>query len=234
MVESSIRKIPILQLTDLICDEIVRYIKDNRLRPGDRLPTENQLCESLGVSRTVLRESLMRLEDRGLVEAIPGRGRFVTSPDFSSISRNISSLLLIDECSLDDVMEIRRVVEVSLAGFAAVKASDEQLRVVEEAHQDIKRAGEDLARALSASMEFHIAIANAGGNHLGEILVAATMQLTSELRHSTWALDVDHFQLHKETFDALKRRDPIAARKAMSDHFDTTYRLIKQAKRLEE
>lgn len=228
MLRSAIRQIPNSQLTDLVSQELIRYIKDNGLRAGDRLPTEGELCAGLGVSRTALREAMRRLEDRGLVEAVPGRGRFVTSPDLTSISRSISSFMLLGECSLHEVMEIRRILEVGLAELAASMASDERLEKVDEAYQRIGQAGEDLEQVQKATMEFHIAVAQASGNHLGQILVAASMHLTSELRLSEWARGVDHVQLHQKIYDALKRRDPIAARQAMSEHLETTRRLTQR------
>ena len=228
MLRSAIRQIPNSQLTDLVSQELIRYIKDNRLRPGDRLPTEGAFCAGLGVSRTALREAMRRLEDRGLVEAVPGRGRFVTSPDLSSISRSITSLLLLEECSLHEVMEVRRILEVGLAELAAATASDERLEKVDEAYQRIGQAGDDLDQLQKATREFHIAVAQASGNHLGEILVAASMQLTSELRLSKWARGVDHVHLHQKINDALKRRDPIAARQALSEHHEATRRLTER------
>jgi GntR family transcriptional repressor for pyruvate dehydrogenase complex len=171
---------------------------------------------------------MRRLEDRGLVEAVPGRGRFVTSPDLSSISRSIASLLLLEECSLREVMEVRRILEVGLAELAAATASDERLEKVDEAYQRIGQAGDDLDQLQKATREFHIAVAHASGNHLGQILVAASMQLTSELRLSKWARGVDHVHLHQKINDALKRRDPIAARQALSEHHEATRRLTER------
>ncbi|OGR90274.1 MAG: hypothetical protein A2V88_08585 [Elusimicrobia bacterium RBG_16_66_12] len=226
---TAIRRIPNTQLTKLVSDELIRYIKENRLRPGDRFPTEDQLCEQLGVSRTALREAMKRLEALGLVEAAPGRGRFITSPDLSHISSSISSLLLLGECSLSEVMEIRTVLETALAQLTASRATDEQLNGVQAAHLRIKEAQPDKDQALEATKDFHIAIAKASGNRLGEILVAATMHLTAELRRSHWAQDVDHHQLHQDLCDALLRKDPEAALKAMSEHFDATDRLTGEA-----
>lgn len=229
MARTTIRRVPNTQLTVLVSDELIRYIKENHLRPGDRFPTEDQLCEQLGVSRTALREAMKRLEAQGLVHAVPGRGRFVTSPDLSLISSSISSFLLLGQCSLSEVMEIRTILETALAQLAASRATDEQLGEVRAALQQIKEAQSDKDQALEATKDFHIAIAKASGNRLGEILVASTMQLTGELRRSQWAQDVDHHQLHQDLCDALMGKDPGAIHQAMNDHFDTTDRLTEEA-----
>ena len=229
MIKSAIRRIPNGQLTKLVSEELIRYIKENQLLPGDRLPTEDQLCDSLGVSRTALREAMKRLEAQGLVVATPGRGRFVASPDLSSISSIISFYLLLGQCSLGELMEIRAILETALVALAASRATDEQLRTVKEFHQKIQQPEADEEQVLIATRNFHNAIAKASGNRLGEILVAATMQLTAELRGSHWAQGVDHFRLHQELCDALLERDPIAAQRAMSDHIDATDRIAEEA-----
>lgn len=207
-------------IADRVMREIVGYIRDNRLRPGDRLPTEGQLCESLGVSRTAVREALRGLKDRGLVLATPGRGSFVAAPDASILARNVSSLLMLQECSIDDVFEVRRSLEVFLAGLAAHHADDVQLKEIDHAFQLVQSDSITSEQALLADRDFHVAIAMASGNRLGAILVDAMMLLTMDMRRKTFALDPDFPTMHKVVWEKIHSRKEAQAREGMSQHFD--------------
>ena len=74
----------------MIADQLREMIMEGHLKPGDRLPTEEQLCKHFGVSRTTLRESVQMLRVSGLLEVTPGRGSFVSAPDINKILKDLS------------------------------------------------------------------------------------------------------------------------------------------------
>jgi len=202
-----------------VMNEILRYIGNNALRPGDKLPGEEEMRLALGVSRTALREATRALKDRGLVTPVPGRGTFVSSPGASAVSSAMSSLLLLQECDLSELNEVRRLLEVHLSGLAALQHDSDQLSGIASALQRLK-AGSITDVALEADRDFHVAIAVASGNRLAATLVEAMMGAMVELRRRSFEVDKNFDQMHDDLYAAIRSRDADAARRAMNHHFD--------------
>jgi DNA-binding FadR family transcriptional regulator len=214
-----------IKLPIAVIDEILRYIHSNHLRPGDKLPREEELCQALRVSRTALREATRALADRGLLTAIPGRGTFLSSPGSSVVSRAMSSLLLLQECSLWELNELRRLLEVHLCGIAALQRDSGQLSEIASAFQRLEgHLTPELA--LEADRDFHVAVAVASSNRLGATLVDAMMGAMVEMRRRSFAIDKHFVQMHKGLYDAILAGDANTARQAMDHHFDLVRELL--------
>ncbi|HEX4251904.1 MAG TPA: GntR family transcriptional regulator, partial [Pseudonocardia sp.] len=139
-------------LADTLQDEIVR------LSPGDRLPTEVEVAARFDVSRTVVRETARLLVQRGLVTVRPGRGMTVARFDGRLIADQYGLLLRCSEGSFEQLLELRLVLEVEMAVFAAARRTEEHLTALDEANRKLAAAlGEPGARAefLDADLEFH-------------------------------------------------------------------------------
>lgn len=114
-------------------DDAVTQIRDAILKgtiaPGDRLPSERELCDLLGVSRTTVREAMRSLETAGLVDIRLGArgGAFAKAPDPATLGTALSTLLLFRQASMDEINEFRVVFEPSNARFAASRADDHDL-----------------------------------------------------------------------------------------------------------
>lgn len=215
-------------LSDDVVDAILDYINVNNLVIGDKLPTTEEICDSLGVSRTAVREGVRALQDRGLIESVPGRGSFVASPDVKVISRAISSLLILQQINMDEVFKIRRCLEVFLAREAAIKATDEQRDAIKAAFKKLKNASSNVDDALIADRDFHCAIAEASGNRLGVILVDAIMQLAVEMRRTTFRVDTDFVEMHSRITDSIDNQDPDILGDAMMHHFNSMDKILGQ------
>lgn len=112
-------------------DELRSYIIDNRMQPGDRLPSEMALATRLGVSRNVVREAIKGLEALGLVEVRVGLGVFVKAADLDDFLTNFAYGLLFDGQSVLELYEIRQRLELSYAREAARQLSEESLHEME-------------------------------------------------------------------------------------------------------
>ena len=151
------------RLSDQLAVRIAQQIDGAVLKPGDRLPTEQQLAAAYGVSRTVVREAVHQLKSQGLVRSRPGSGVFVTAPPAHRALAFDPKLLE----SLDAVVqmvELRRVIEGEMAALAARRASRTQVAALKRALLAIDAATDSGELGVEQDLAFHRAIGEATGN----------------------------------------------------------------------
>ena len=116
---------------DPLYEKIALHIEDlvgsGKLQPGNRLPSERELAEGLGVGRGVVREAVKLLAERGLVTISRGRGTFVSQVDVKLYSEQLGRFFRRGGHSYNDLHEVRQILEVEIAGLAAQKATKEDL-----------------------------------------------------------------------------------------------------------
>ncbi|WP_448633201.1 FadR/GntR family transcriptional regulator [Pedobacter panaciterrae] len=114
---NSIRKIDTSSLVDRVETKLVELLQAKQLKIGDSIPTELELCSSLGVSRTVVREALLRLRMMGLIDTKKKKGTVITSPDIFGILSKSMNPYILDEETLKEIFEIRLTLEIGMADF---------------------------------------------------------------------------------------------------------------------
>lgn len=154
------------RLSDSITEQIERLIVQGELIPGDALPSERDLAKQLGVSRPSLREALLLLESRGLVQARRGGGFDVTDVTGPTITDPLVHLLQRHPETIDDVLELRHGLECVAAYFAAIRATDADAKRLKEMSATMKRrrAERDPLEDADLDADFHMAIAEASHN----------------------------------------------------------------------
>ena len=205
-----------------IVSQIERAIFSGELRSGDRLESERELAERFKVSRITVRDALRVLEARGLVYVKVGAsgGAFVTETNVDQVSESISTMILLRRMTLSGVAEARTIVETATSALAAERAD---AAAIERIERSVERA-RDIVREqkphTEASMDFHVAIADAAGNELLAATVGAYRDLLIQtlfaMRDVTSAKTTQ--KAHEEILDAIKSRDPEAARSLMLAH----------------
>jgi GntR family transcriptional regulator, transcriptional repressor for pyruvate dehydrogenase complex len=115
-----------------VCARIREQLESGSLRPGDKLPPERELSQQLGVSRTALREALRSLEIAGIVRLRKGPkgGAFIQSGDLRSMNRVIQDLMRLGAISLDDLTEVRQVIQTAVVRLACERATDEEIAAI--------------------------------------------------------------------------------------------------------
>ncbi|PWC43446.1 FadR/GntR family transcriptional regulator [Azospirillum sp. TSO22-1] len=207
------------RLYQQIAGQIGALIRRGEFAPGDRLPPERDLARSLGVSRPVLREAMVALEIAGLVEVRTGSGIYVQPPQDSEAPPDPTQNPL-------DLIRARRMIEGEIAAAAAGNATAEDLAGIAGAMAMIEAAVADGRDTLQSDRLFHVRIAAATGNpvlvsvieELWARMMAAPVFVT--LRRRTGLTDYEPSMVtdHSRILDALRRRDPAAARDAMHAH----------------
>lgn len=195
--------------------QLVALIESGTLKVDARLPSENALAETFGVSRPVVREALVSLHALGLTTARNGKGTYVSS-------KRVSTPMLLGRYSPSNLNEVRRCLEVPSARLAAERRTSEDVGRLAEIIAALEDAGDPAKRnVLDAS--FHAAIAQATGNPLFAKLIEDLRAILEE--HSLAASAVPHrrdgaITEHRAIYDAIVRRDPVASGDAMAAHLD--------------
>jgi GntR family transcriptional repressor for pyruvate dehydrogenase complex len=209
-------------LVETIAQELIRYIAANRLRGGDRLPSERDLMEMAGVSRLPLREALCMLKGLGIVEARHGKGVFVKRLDISAVFGMLSPLLKTQaDLRMSDIIEVRRHLETSIAELAAVHRTEENLRVLETCLQGMRENLLAVQTFTEHDMAFHQELARATGNLLFHVFMASITDLLCQVQMTF--PDKAEFRgasirYHERILRAVRAGDAGQARAAMEEH----------------
>jgi len=223
------------RLSDQVAEQLANEIKQGRLLPGDKLPTEARLVEQFEVSRTVVREAVSRLKSLGLVDSRQGSGVFV-NPQLPFAPLNFEARHAASQEAVIQMVEVRRALEAEVAALAAQRRNADDLRRIEQAVHDLESAVQAGGDGVAQDVNFHRAIANAAGNpfllqtlaYLGQFLHGAT-QVTraNEARRGDFAAQVQ--AEHSAIVQAVQAGDAQAARQAASAHMDNAITRIRSA-----
>ncbi len=202
---------------------IEEKMRKGSLRPGNRLPSERELGNILSVSRTVVRGAVSDLTARGLLQALPGGGYEVQTPALSSITESLGFVLRGGEKGLTyaHIHQVRRVLEVEIAGLAALFHTTADLAAMEHFLTIMAQEAAPTEAYCDADVCFHRALAVATQNPLFVLLLDAIADVLMEVRRSGTRLrgSVESGQRHHTAiFEEVRNQNEIGARAAMVAH----------------
>lgn len=220
-------------LSQAVTAAVLERIRAGEFRPGDRLPTEKGLMAEYGVGRNAAREAVQALVAMGLVDVRPGRGATVLAIQGGAMDAATVSALLEDQ-TVDDLYEFRRLLEIEIAQRAAERATEEDLDELATILSRFRRAH---ARGRSTSAlddEFHAALAQASQNAIYVTVLDAVSDLIAGARRLTmrvpWAVERALVE-HEEILDAVSSRQPDVAADVMRRHLDGAIEAIREGRR---
>lgn len=209
-----------------VVDALVDAIVSGAVGPGDLLPPEGPLSEQFGVSRTVIRESVKRIEEKGLVTIARGRGTSVRPTSAWNILDQVvlTSLIKHDDSLgvLDELSVVRAQLESVMAADTASTRSDEELRQLEEHLQLMRDSVHDEARFRAADIAFHESVMSSSGNRLAESIARILFDRALESSRYHGVDPTDNFQVtldeHEAVFAAIAAQDAALAQASMNRH----------------
>ncbi len=217
-------------LTADLVESLGDRIRDGRLAAGSKLPREADLMEEFGVSRTVVREAMSKLQAAGMVETRHGVGTFVVGLGDASTFR-IAPDQMGTLKEVIGVLELRIAVETEGAGLAASRRQDSHLQAMRSALDAFAGAVEEGRDAVGADFQFHLEVARATGNHhfadlmatLGGMMIPRARlepaePMTEERRAYLRRVNGEH----ESIYEAIVRQDADAARAAMRTHLSNS------------
>src|SRR2546423_4111948 len=159
------------RLSDKVADMMLDTILSRRLAVGDRLPSERELGEQFGVSRTVVREAVRALVAKGVIEVRSGSGLRVAAVDAAAVSESMSLFMHGGGIEFEKVHEVRAVLEVHIAGLAAERATDDDIARLREVHERMQREAGEVAAAAPRPLRVHPRIARAAPHQVPPVPV---------------------------------------------------------------
>lgn len=211
-------------LSQTVVQQIELAIKEKRLGPGMRLPSEMELCKSFGVSRTAVREALRMLSARGLVTIKKGKGMYINMLSGASVADPLRLYLSMnyEKVFVLDVIRARQAIEPSIAAVAAAQRSAEDVKKLQQDVEDLRDAPEDFLQLAGLDMTFHLDIARASQNPLMPLIIDPIHRLMPEIKLSIYAA-VEHahdsaLEWHSRIVERIIARDVAGAREAMTEH----------------
>lgn len=229
------RTVSASRMSEAIVEQVRSLIRSEQLRPGDRLPSERDLVERLGVSRVTVREALRVLEAGGLLEIRVGAhgGAFVSSPSSSRIGSGLADLVSLSPLTAGEVTEARQVVELGLIPIAVERATDYDIAALRDLVAEHQAAVKNGEYTMKMSAEFHVRVAACTHNGAIEMLVHTFHgPLLMSLREAQVAAPLmgrRGADEHRDIVEALADRDADRAIGIMTDHLSRTARRVARA-----
>lgn len=220
-------------VTHLLVLRFQQLMSEGVLKPGTRLPPERELAGNFGVARSSLRQALKVLEIMGVITQKVGDGSYL-NPDASAVlSVPMEFLLLLDDISLQELTEMRLMVEPAMAALAAERATAADIAQLRQSIQDLETSKKDRIKLVTADLRFHRSIAEATGNRLGGRLFHLIHRaMLNMIMLTSGLVDLEHtLQFHKPILQAIERRDAERARTLMTDHLLDAQELVLQMRR---
>ncbi|MDT8860056.1 FadR family transcriptional regulator [Alkalihalobacillus sp. MEB130] len=214
------------KIYEIVAEQLTEMIRSGEVMPGERLSSVQQLAEDFNVGRSAIREALSALKAVGLVEIKQGEGTFVKKIDHDLVSNVIPSVEFMKQEDIQQLFEIRKIVETGAASLAAKNRSQEDLQKMKLILEEMLRAEGDGEIGEKADVEFHMAIVRSTKNDmLLKLLetVSDTMQvLMREARRLFLFSESEKMkQLYDEhiiIFEAIQNNDSQQAYEAMMTH----------------
>ncbi len=226
--------VPGAALSDRVAQALGGEIRDGRLAPGDKLPTEADLVAQFAVSRTVVREAISRLKSLGLVDSRQGSGVFVKRAGFSPL--NFDARHAESKQAVIQIVEVRRALEAEVAGLAAQRRTAADVKRIRKAVDALDKAVRSGNDGVAEDVNYHRAIADAARN---PFLISTLDYLQQFLRGSTRVTRANEARRadfmdqvrneHEAIARAIEAGDPAKARQAAARHMDNAIRRIEKA-----
>ena len=239
MIIDKLQRVNQTRVFEYASDQIRELIKEGQLQPGEKLPTEQELCDALNMSRSSIREAIRVLEAEGLIEVRRGAGTFVnTTPKIQDAQEALRWLQPRQE-SLLQILQVRECIERFAVREAALNHPNsliEELEQLVEQYSTILKEGDrrtNLPILADLNTRFHLAICKATGNDIAYEFLHHLMKSFSvsnkAVIHIDFNLNHQVFE-HKAILAAIKSGDPEMAEKAMRAHISRVYLEVKQIK----
>ncbi len=212
---------PRVKLVDIVQDKIKDMIVNGEYDSNGYLPSEGELTIKFDVSRATVREAVRSMEIRGFVERIHGKGVKVLDKSTEVITRSIADMITKGDTLLDDLLEMRVILEPGVSSLAARNRTDEEIKLLAQ-YVEIMENSESMDDAYyEADLSFHTTLAACSKNKMIASFISAYNSILRELIVLSSKADTPiekQFHFHHNILDTIIKKDEFAAEKAMQEH----------------
>jgi DNA-binding FadR family transcriptional regulator len=207
---------------------INQHIRDQGLRRGQTIPSEQAFALEMGVSRAVVREAFRSLATVGVIEIGNGRRARVGGIDETVLPIILNHAVLTDQVSIQQIYDVRRAIELRTVALAALRRTPGEAEEILALAERMERDFDVPEKVKEGDIAFHEAIARASRNPLFALIVAAFRVITEKTWHISWSsrpTDVERHAnvlCHRRIAEAIKRQNAREAEALMAEHFDNS------------
>ena len=233
--EELIRK---TNLSDIVIQKIKVSIRKGELKPGDRIPSHDELCERWGISRTTIREALNKLESEGILTKYQGRGTYINEITAERMIPTAELSTLLDRSGIIQLLEARELVEPLIVGLSAERKTEAELKALEKLLQELEQAVQknDHTHYSQADHEFHLYISKMSKNsflevmmrNISEALAIQQLEVFSLKKDDQIRIGAESQRYHKRIYAAIKEGDTEKAKRNMVLHLRSIERFMKR------
>ncbi len=220
--------VPRATLSEQVAKRLAARITAGDWQPGEKLPSEAELCKAFNVGRSSLREALTSLAFIGLIRVRAGGGSYVAEqPSAYFTSPWLSSGLLTNKKALSEFIEARLILESELAGLCAERITQKESDEMEELVRQMAKSVNDAEEFCKLDLSFHLSMGRAANNEiLSKILTSVREQMMDLISKSLLVKEgMEQAVLqHSKVLEAFRQRSPVKAREAMKTHLQSFQR----------
>lgn len=219
-------------LVSKVVHGIRRLIRSEGLKIGDPLPSEAAIGDELGVSRAVVREAYRSMAALKLISVGNGRRARVSEVDPEVLALVIDHGVTTDQVSVQQILDVRRTIEMRTVGLAALRRTDKEAREIVALAAAMRTDFEDADRVMEHDIAFHETIARASRNPIFALIVGSFHVVTRQTWRIGWLArqtDADRYEnvsCHEAIAAAIERGDRTRAETLMAEHFDNTVKVL--------
>ncbi|MFA4869503.1 MAG: FadR/GntR family transcriptional regulator [Pedobacter sp.] len=213
-------------LVDKVEANLVKLLQEKKLRVGDTIPTELDLSKTLGVSRTVTREAILRLRMMGLIETKKKKGSVITSPDIFGIMSKTMNPHVLDQDTLKGIFEIRLALEIGMADFLFQRITPEDIKELKEIVENEPDTAQNYIFHIDHEIVFHGKLYEITGNETLKTFQRMLLPVFDYVHNSGLLKKQTHIQKfvsHKGLVDILENGSPELFRNAMRNHLENHF-----------
>ncbi len=220
-----LKPIKSVKISDRVYEQLRDMIYRGELRAGEKLMSEREMAQTLNVGRPTVREAIQKLTEQGLIESRRGVGTYVLGEDTRKSKKPLLQLLNGQDFTIVDLLEVRMALESNSAALAARRATEQDIRIIEQSLNRLLEAKDSYVRDLDNELSFHMNIAYATKNIVQVHLMKSFydvlyygMNLAFPTLIKDEKLDEMTFDQHITIFRAIENRDPKLAAETMEKH----------------
>ena len=222
-------------VTHLLILRFQQMLSDGVISPGTKLPPERELAAHFRVARSSLRQALKVLEIMGVITQKVGDGSYLNRDASSVLAVPMEFLFLLDDTSVQELTELRFMIEPALAAKAAERANSDDIALLRQSIADLESSERDRVRLVASDLLFHRAIFQASGNRLtGRLFHTIHRAMLNMIMVTSQMVDLEHtVAFHKPILAAIERRDAALASRLMTAHLTDAAELLSHSRERE-
>lgn len=227
--DNELGRVDTRSLVDKVEMTLIDYLIRKKLKPGDRIPKEIELVEVLGVSRTVVRESLNRLKTIGLIESVKHRGAVIKSPDLLEVLKKAIIPGVMDSSTLRDIFELRLVLEIGMGDLIFKRKKPEDIRELHKIVENEPDSSENVLFEIDHEIKFHSKLYQITGNQTMmnfQTLLLPVFSYVYDSKLVERPVEKKTYMSHKQLVEILEYGSAEKFREAMRMHLENHFQRL--------